>query len=605
MEQSSQPEPLELSDYLAAIRRRWATIALAGFLGLAAAIAYTVLAPKTYTATAAVFVTGSTGGATQIINGRTTGVVDLDTEAQIVQSAAVAQIARQILHSPRSVTALTNAVSVTVPANSQVLKISCSTHNAVGAARCSRGFAEAYLQNRNNTTATQIKTHLAGLQQQAKSLQQKITSLNALIRSLPRGSGPRVTASTQLSLARNQLTTLSSHIGDLTAQSVSTSGGRIITDAVPPSSPSNPRRSLYLPSGLAAGILIGLIIAFWRDRSDKRVRGPREVEALLDLPVLLHLPPDQRRARLAIYEPRTRTGQAFAELAHSLAATLGQGNHVMLVAPASEGHAGSVTAANLAVALARTGADVSLVCADLRGRVTPALFGLGACPGLAEVVLDQATVGDVEQRPAGIPHLWVITAGIDRERAVEHIERDVTERLVSRLHAVTRYVIFEVAPGAYSADVFPFAELADAAVVAVEVARTLRPDVEETVRRLDKMGAAVLGAVLLPSMAKAGLPPPPRPAVTPPQALDSKRRQGQAPAVARQDSEPADHLVYPTRRTDKRRGTAGSGDDVDMWAALRETDATAGGAAPPRPLRPLTGNDTGAADGTSGTATRG
>ncbi len=72
MEQSSQPEPLELSDYLAAIRRRWATIALAGFLGLAAAIAYTVLAPKTYTATAAVFVTGSTGGATQIINGRTT-----------------------------------------------------------------------------------------------------------------------------------------------------------------------------------------------------------------------------------------------------------------------------------------------------------------------------------------------------------------------------------------------------------------------------------------------------------------------------------------------------------------------------------------------------
>lgn len=604
MERSSQSELLELSDYFAAVRRRWVLVALTGFLGFAAAAAYTVVAAKTYTATAAVFVTGNTGSATQIVNGRTTGVVDLDTEAQIVQSASVAHAARHILHSPFSATALSKRVNVTVPPNSQVLQISCDARTAANAARCANAFASAYLQSRASSASAQIQTQLTGLRQQVSSLQQRITSLNARIGSLPRGSAPRVIASTNLSLARSQLDAVSNRIADLTAQAVTVSSGRIITDAVPPSGPSSPQRRLYLPGGLSAGLLLGLVIAFWRDRSDKRVRSVREVEALLDLPVLLHLPPDQRRSRLAIAEPRTRTGQAFAELAHSLASTLGQGNHVVLVAGGSPGYAGSVVAANVAAALARTGSEVALVCADLRGSVAPRLFGLANGTGLAEVILDRATVTEVERPAAGFARLRVITPGVDGEQAADHLDTEIAERLVSRLHAVARHVIFEVAPGAYSADVFAFAERADAAVVAVELARTLRPEVEETVRRLDKMGAAVLGAVLLPSMAKATLPGAARAyAEAPPRAGADKRRPHDDTAGAHSNSKVEDQLVYPShpqeraaraRRTYEERYTGtraplpGSGDAAD--AALS------------RPLRPLPEADS--PDGTAGSLAR-
>ena len=142
MERSSQSDALELSDYLAVVRRRWLIVAFAGLLGLAGAIAYTVVSPKTFTATATVFVTGSTAGASQVVNGRTTGVVDLDTESQIVQSASVASLAKQLLNSPLSVNALSKTVSVTVPPNSQVLQVNCTARTATRSARSSPGSSD-------------------------------------------------------------------------------------------------------------------------------------------------------------------------------------------------------------------------------------------------------------------------------------------------------------------------------------------------------------------------------------------------------------------------------------------------------------------------------
>ena len=632
MERSSQSDALELSDYLAVVRRRWLIVAFAGLLGLAGAIAYTVVSPKTFTATATVFVTGSTAGASQVVNGRTTGVVDLDTESQIVQSASVASLAKQLLNSPLSVNALSKTVSVTVPPNSQVLQVNCTARTATRSARCAQVFAEAYLQNRSSSQSAAIGAQLSGLQRQVKALQDKITKLTTRIRRMPRGSAERVSANTELSLYNNQLTSLSSHLANLDAQSVNTTGGRIITAASAPSSPTSPKRTLYLPSGLAAGLLIGLLIAFWRDRSDKRIRGGRELEVLLDLPVLVELPAAKKRIRLALAEPRTRTGQAFAELAHSMSATLGQGNHVVLVATPADGRAGSITAVNLASALARTGSEVALVCSDLRRSVTSRILGLSDSPGLSDVILDHATVGDVERRPPQVPRLRVITSGSDREQAADHIERQVLERLITRLHAVARYVVFEVAAAAYTADVYALAELADAAIVAVDVLRTSRDDVQETVRRLDRMGAPVLGAVLIPPIDKAALPPV---AVAPAEerltAFSGKpiggkpfagkpiggkpigdRRGAQVePLEVGTSATLEDHLVYPPRADEPSARTSFFNDEPDAAAAARSRGEASGEAsgdadtARSRPLLSLHDEEGASADGAPGSSAKG
>ena len=152
MSVSPVPESFEFADYLGVLRRRWLVVVVFTCLGLAAAGAYVAIAHKEYTATASVNVTatgsaGSQNGA--VAGGRTSSAVNLDTEAQIVQSSTVAAMAARAIHATVTPTALAARVSVAVPPNSSVLQISCRAATPPKAAACANAFAAAYLQNRS------------------------------------------------------------------------------------------------------------------------------------------------------------------------------------------------------------------------------------------------------------------------------------------------------------------------------------------------------------------------------------------------------------------------------------------------------------------------
>ncbi len=84
--------------------------------------------------------------------------------------------------------------------------------------------------------------------------------------------------------------------------------GYMITNAVPPTSPSSPRKLLYLPSGLMVGLLLGLIAAFIADRRDDRIHAPRDLPRFLDVPILFSTT-DGSRLHPA-RRPREVTGRA-------------------------------------------------------------------------------------------------------------------------------------------------------------------------------------------------------------------------------------------------------------------------------------------------------
>src|SRR5215467_136279 len=144
-------DSFEVGDYTGVLRRRWPIVLAVTILGVIGAFGYVTVAPKTYTAASAVFVAPTAadqGG--QLQNSRTGGgSVNLDTEAQVVQSTAVATIAAKMLHSPLTPWKLTSQIAVSVPPNSQVLDIACSAPTPTGAEACANDFANAYLQNRN------------------------------------------------------------------------------------------------------------------------------------------------------------------------------------------------------------------------------------------------------------------------------------------------------------------------------------------------------------------------------------------------------------------------------------------------------------------------
>ncbi len=99
-------DSFELGDYLGLLRRRvWVMLAFT-CAGLLLGTAYSVVHHKTYTATASLFVNSNAANATELVGGRTSGAINMDNEAQIVQSDAVASLVAKQLG---KVTSLANA----------------------------------------------------------------------------------------------------------------------------------------------------------------------------------------------------------------------------------------------------------------------------------------------------------------------------------------------------------------------------------------------------------------------------------------------------------------------------------------------------------------
>jgi capsular polysaccharide biosynthesis protein/Mrp family chromosome partitioning ATPase len=497
-------DDLQLADYAGVLRRRWWLILALAIIGTLASIGYFKTSHKVYIATASVYVTGNGATANQAAAARTTGTVNLDTEAQVVQSATVAQAAAKLMHATETVPQLIKRVSVTVPANSQVLSISCQASAAPVAASCAQSFAQAFLSYTSSSTTASANSQMSALQSKISALESASAKLTVEVGSLPDNSPQRAAAQEQLNSDQGQLSSLNSQVAQLTAELTNPSGGSIISNAIPPSSASSPKPLLIFPSGLLAGLLIGLILSFIVDRRDRRVRSPRDL-VKLNVPVLMNLLQRRSAVELAIASPRSQVGRDFSALAHLLTSSLGTGSHVILVTGASVGNGVSLVAANLAVSLSRNQPDVTLVCADLEGSSIPAMVGLPSGPGLTDLLAAGSPTRDAGEQVAVAPRLRVITPGSAARIGTEDLQQDAVERLMASLRSMARWIVVEAPSATSGPDAYTLAQTADTAILVVEVPRTRSDQVLDSVEYLDRMGASVLGAAILRSP-KASVP---------------------------------------------------------------------------------------------------
>jgi capsular polysaccharide biosynthesis protein len=498
---SQEADSFEFAGYLGVLRRRWWIILVFACVGIVGAGAYIVESPKGYTATATVNVT-ATGlsqnqGSAAVAGGRTSSAVNLDTEVQIVQSSSVAAIAASDLHTSLTPQALVKNISVAVPANSSVLQISCVARSAEQSAACANAFAAAYLTNRTATATNTDNTELKSIRDQLTALEKRTAQLSIQSRSLPVNSPQRASAQAQLQTAASQLRALANQSAALSASGAAASGGSIITKATPPTVPSSPKKKLILPSGLLAGLLIGLVIAFAWDKRDTRIKNLKSL-GHLGAPALIALSAKDLDGQ-TLADPRSRAGQDFSELARSTTASLSQDHHLVLVAGASAGAAASVVAANLAAALTRTHSAVILVCAG--GSGTAGLLGVPESRRLdaraaAELAAGELSVDALALQPAGFPGLRLIVLA-EELHDLHHTEARV---LAEQLRFDADYTVVEAPARSTGPDSLALAEYCGAALLAVEVSATRREDIEEAVQRITRLGAPVLGLVAVPRL---------------------------------------------------------------------------------------------------------
>ena len=498
---STRPASADLSHYLGMLRRHWWIILLTCALGTGGGSAITNALPKTYESSTSVLVQ-PVDQDVNVQGGRTKDSINLDTEAQLVGSGAVAVKAQQLLRSPVSPADLAKDVSVQVPANTTVLVVSFLADSPNGAQAGSHAFAEAYLRNREDTARSGLDQQIKALTLKVKQLTISLAGINARLANTLAGSSERSNLDSLRNNAQNQLNSLTGRLNELTTTTVG--AGSIISDARAPDQPTSPNALLNMATGAMAGLLLGLFLAFTRERLDRRLRTVADVRGRGRIKVLAALDDRTKPGFDDVLQPYGPGGRVFNRLRNEILASLNAGDQIIVVTGASRGSATTLVAANLAAALARTGSDVVLIGAHLPDSVVDAaplarMLGVSATPGLSDLLAGRIGLSKALQRTARIPSLRVITTGGTATSA----GLMQSQRLRDTLDALRRragYVVIDAPSTSSSADAQSLASLADAAVLAVELRRARRPAVLDAAEQLSRVGTPLLGAVVLPKL---------------------------------------------------------------------------------------------------------
>ena len=547
----------ELREYTALLRRRW-RLAGAGVLGgLVLATAGVLGLPSAYTSVTAVQVqpTGL-GEFTGEQSGRLAGGVNLDTEAQILVSeqvsAAVAQILADTGPGPAPTTdELRERVDVSVPPNSNVLEIHYSAGNPQAAQAGAAAYADAYLDLRRARAEELVGSQVEALRAEQENRYEALAAV-------PSGDARSPRDAALADALRQEITDLGNGISPLSALQETVRPGTVITPAGLPERASSPEPALWLVGGAALGLVAGLLAAVVRDRLDPLLRDTEETARIGRLPVLLDLAADSPRSPRGVRSPGLLTdgedgGQRVNEFAHLVRARVrvpdapggGDGTEgaagalgsdpgpgageiaelpelaglaelagaddrpgpgrVLLVAAGAPGRAGAATAVNLAAALARTGSETLLVCADPRTDTVGELLGLPEGPGLAEALLEGEDPGGLEVRPDAVPRLRVLRHGSPGLTAP--VQGTAMTELVRLLRTNAEYVVVAVAPVSERADAHALAGSADLLLPVVELGRTRRVDLGGLLTLADRFGVPVPGTAVLPLQPSPGPAP--------------------------------------------------------------------------------------------------
>jgi Mrp family chromosome partitioning ATPase len=576
-------------DLLGMARRHWWLAMLLVLVGVGGAVQFTNLQPKVYESATSVLVqpTGS-GQDTNVVGGRTKGDINLDTEAQLVSSTAVAADAAALLRSPVPAERLAASVSVDVPANTSVLIITYAAPNALAAQAGSHAFAESYLRNREDSARAELAGQIATLTDKLNQLNTQLGQVNAKLATVKNTDPNRANLDSQRSTITTQVNTLAGRLNQLATTTLS--AGKIIRDADLPPTPSKPNRLLNLASGAMIGLVLGAGAAMLRERLDKRIRRAADLPRWVDVAVLAAVPRRVRPRLDDVCPPFGTGGRIFNRLRNEVLASIpapavgdpraARNGQVVVVAGASRGAVSTVVAVNLAAAFARTGAETTLVCAHLPDSLVGTMsvnrmLGVRTAPGLSEVLAGRISLSGATQRASRHPNLSVVTTG-GTASAGGLLQSQALRDTLATLRERAAYVVVEAPSTATSADAQSLASLADAAIIAVELRRTHCAEVSDAADQLRRVGTPLLGAVVLPRL---GVP---RQSEDPPAPDAPAPGDGAMSGAGPGDN---DETVVTTRF--KTRASFGTG-EAAASAPLKRRPRTRGG---PRPAESATGSD--------------
>ena len=475
---------MTLLDYANVLLRRKWIIIVAVLLTTVVAIAFTAQQTPIYSTSSDILVQPrGQDGFFQDQGGYVDPVRSIETEIQVI----VGQEVKQRVQDNLGLSGPPPGAGASAVGDTDVISITVTDANAANAAALADAYAVAYTEVRREQSVNELLAVSSEVQVAIDNLQ---TELDTLAEDDP--SRPALV---------NQLSNFDTILEQLRVDtSLRTGGVAIIRTATVPTVPIEPTPARTAVLAAFVGLLIGLAAAFLLNYLDDKVRSEDDLRRLTGKPVLaivpVDRPPDNRP--VAISQPAHTAVEAYRGLRTNLL-FLGLDRPIRVVqvtsSMAAEGK--TTTATNLAVVLGQAGHRVALVDADLRRPRVHDVFGLAQSPGFTDLLLGMDAKDVVNHVEIDAHHrISVYTSGAVPSNPSEMLSGQRARQLLSEMGNHYDFVIVDSAPVLPVSDAVALSGAVDGVFVVAHAGSVTNDNIVETVARLDRISAPILGLVL-------------------------------------------------------------------------------------------------------------
>lgn len=276
---------------------------------------------------------------------------------------------------------------------------------------------------------------------------------------------------------------------------------RVLSYAVRPNSPSEPRVSLVIALSAILGLIAGAGGVLLREMLHTGFRTADEIERDTGLTVMGQLPKIQAKQRRGTIEylvekPTSSAAEAVRNLRTSLLlAKLDRAPQVILSTSSMPGEGKTTTAISLAQNFAGLGKSVLLIEGDIRRRVFSEYFEFENTSGLLSILSGATTFDEVVQR-VDLIGADVLLGEQSSTNAADVFSSERFSTFMSEIRSRYDVIIIDTPPVLLVPDSRIISHSVDAVLFTIKWDSTSRAQVREAVRQFAMAGISITGAVL-------------------------------------------------------------------------------------------------------------
>ncbi|MGX1793238.1 polysaccharide biosynthesis tyrosine autokinase [Microbacterium sp. NPDC055312] len=433
---------MELRDYVRILHKNWILLVVLLLVGLAGGAGYALMQAPKYTASTQLYVSVRTEGAAtgDLVQGTTFARQMVTSYVDVVDTALVLEPVIEELGLDLTVAQLAARVSASTPLNTVLIDIAVTEGDRDEAAEIANAIAESFGSVVQGT--------------------------------LEQPTGAEASSPVTITITE---------------------------PAVAPIEPTSPNVRMLILLGGLLGLALGVGLAMLRTVLDNRIHTLHDLEDITDRPMLggIAFDPDAQKRPLIVHaDPRSPRSESFRTLRTNLQfLDVEGGARTFVVSSAGPGEGKSTTTANLAIALAETGARVALIDGDLRLPRVADYMGLEGGVGLTDVLIGRMDVADALQK-WGTNELYVLTSGRVPPNPSELLGSAAMSQVLDPLGEYFDYVLIDAPPLLLVTDAAVLGKKTRGVILVAASGKTKKQELTGAVRSLATAGVELLGTVV-------------------------------------------------------------------------------------------------------------